>query len=372
MREIESDPPVFFRHVDIPGFDNLRVPALARRRINPLLYQIDFQFLSALLVFRGQIRLQQRFDLKGLVGICLAAHGDIHHRQVTRGRRIANPNGVDRDLQFPGPPRELRPMFTTEVLPRLATRFPLSEPFACRTLKTTGLGESYMEERLEGPLRDLVAGGMDLGFCARVGEVDVRFVARGPNAAAVVAEAEHRTRKAAGEYIFGSEDDTLEKALVDACKKAGLRLALAESCTGGHMANRVTNVPGASAVFMAGWVTYSNEAKERDLGVPKDLLREHGAVSEPVARAMAEGARSKAGADIAIAITGIAGPSGAVDGKPVGTVFVAVAHAGGTVVSRQLNAFDRETFKYVTCQQAMAMALRVALGEGPSDAGNRS
>ena len=187
-----------------------------------------------------------------------------------------------------------------------------------------------------------------------------------------VAEAEHRTRKAAGEYIFGSEDDTLEKALVDACKKAGLRLALAESCTGGHMANRVTNVPGASAVFMAGWVTYSNEAKERDLGVPKDLLREHGAVSEPVARAMAEGARRKSGADIAIAITGIAGPSGAVDGKPVGTVFVAVAHAGGTVVSRQLNAFDRETFKYVTCQQAMAMALRVALGEGPSDAGNRS
>lgn len=275
-------------------------------------------------------------------------------------------------VMLPGPPRELRPMFTDEVLPRLESRFPLREPFACLTLKTTGLGESYMEERLDEPLRDLVAHGMDLGFCARVGEVDVRFVARGPNARAVVDEAEQRTRAVAGEFVFGVEDDTLEKALVEACAARRLRLALAESCTGGHVANRVTNVPGASAVLAAGWVTYANEAKERDLGVPADLLRDHGAVSEPVARAMADGARRKSGADIAIAITGIAGPSGGVPGKPVGTVFVAVAHPGGTDVERRLNAFDRETFKYVTAQQAMAMALRVALGAGPSDAGTRS
>ena len=275
-------------------------------------------------------------------------------------------------VMLPGPPRELRPMFTDEVLPRLEARFPLREPFACRTLKTTGLGESYMEERLDEPLRDLVAHGMDLGFCARVGEVDVRFVARGPNARAVVDEAEQRTRAVAGEFVFGVEDDTLEKALVEACAARSLRLALAESCTGGHVANRVTNVPGASAVLAAGWITYANEAKERDLGVSADLLREHGAVSEPVARAMADGARQKSGADIAIAITGIAGPSGGVPGKPAGTVFVAVAHPGGTDVERRLNAFDRETFKYVTAQQAMAMALRVALGAGPSDAGTRS
>lgn len=275
-------------------------------------------------------------------------------------------------VMLPGPPRELRPMFTDEVLPRLEARFPIGEPFACRTLKTTGLGESYMEERLEEPLRDLVAGGMDLGFCARVGEVDVRFVARGPGARDVVAEAERRTRAAAGEFVFGVEDDTLEKALVEACSARGLRLALAESCTGGHVANRVTNVPGASAVLAGGWVTYANASKERELGVPAGLLRDHGAVSEPVARAMAEGARRRAGVDLAIAITGIAGPSGAVEGKPVGTVFMAVAHAGGTWVERRLNAFDRETFKYVTAQQAMAMALRVALGGGPADAGVRS
>ena len=275
-------------------------------------------------------------------------------------------------VMLPGPPRELRPMFLGEVMPRLEARFPLAEPFACRTLKTTGLGESYMEERLEGPLRGLVEAGMDLGFCARVGEVDVRFVARGPDAAAVVAEAERRTREAAGEHVFGVEDETLELALVEACKVRGLRLALAESCTGGHVANRVTNVPGASAVLHSGWVTYANEAKERELGVPGALLGEHGAVSEPVARAMAEGARRMAGADIAIGITGIAGPSGAVEGKPVGTVFIAVAHAGGTSVARHLNAFDRETFKYVTAQQAMAMALRVVLGVGLVDAGTRS
>lgn len=275
-------------------------------------------------------------------------------------------------VMLPGPPRELRPMFLDEVLPRMEVRFPLTEPFACRTLKTTGLGESYMEERLEEPLRDLVAGGMDLGFCARVGEVDVRFVARGPGAAGVVAEAERRTRAVAGEFIFGVEDDTLEKALVEACARRGLVLSLAESCTGGHVANRVTNVPGASAVLAAGWVTYANQSKERELGVPGELLRQHGAVSEPVARAMAEGARRVSGSDIAIAITGIAGPSGAVEGKPVGTVFIAVSHAAGTHVARHLNDFDRETFKYVTGQQAMAMALRVALGGGPSDAGARS
>lgn len=137
-------------------------------------------------------------------------------------------------------------------------------------------------------------------------------------------------------------------------------MALAESCTGGHIANRITNVPGASAVLRAGLVTYANEAKESFLGVPRALLMEHGAVSEPVARAMAEGALRATGANFAMAVTGIAGPGGAVQGKPVGTVYIAVAGPGGVEVKRQLNAFDRETFKYITAQQAMAALLRKA------------
>jgi nicotinamide-nucleotide amidase len=263
-------------------------------------------------------------------------------------------------VMLPGPPRELRPMVLEEMLPRLDQRFPRKDGFACRTLKTTGLGESYMEELLDAPLKDLVAAGMDLGFCARVGEVDVRFVARGPQAQATVAEAERRTRAVAGNYIFGVDDETLEAVLVRDLSGRGLTLALAESCTGGHIANRVTNVPGASAVLRAGLVTYANEAKESFLGVPRSLLVEHGAVSEPVARAMAEGVLRATGADFAIAVTGIAGPGGAVPGKPVGTVFIAVAGPGGVEVRKMLNAFDRETFKYITAQQAMAALLRKA------------
>jgi nicotinamide-nucleotide amidase len=259
---------------------------------------------------------------------------------------------------LPGPPRELRPMFLAEVLPRLQSRFPQSGGFACRTLKTSGLGESLMEERLTQPLADLVAAGMDLGFCARVGEVDVRFVARGPQAQAVVAEAERRTRATVPEFIFGEEDDVLEAVILREFTARGLTLALAESCTGGHLANRLTNLPGASAVLLAGLVTYANAAKQHFLGVPEALLTEHGAVSEPVAQAMAEGARRETGADYAIAITGIAGPTGGVPGKPVGTVFLAVAGPHRTVVERQLNVFDRETFKYLTAQQAFRRLLR--------------
>lgn len=275
-------------------------------------------------------------------------------------------------VMLPGPPRELRPMFLEEVLPRMSARFPIRDGFACRTLKTTGLGESYMEERLEAPLRDLVEGGMDLGFCARTGEVDVRFVARGDTAVEVVTEAERRTRGTVGEHIFGVEDDTLEQVLVREFTLRSLTLGLAESCTGGHIANRVTDIPGASAVLKAGVVSYSNASKASILGVDEQLLAVHGAVSEPVARAMAEGVRRVTGADYGLSITGIAGPDGEVPGKPVGTVFMAVAGPGGTEVARHQNVFDRQTFKYVTAQQAMALLLRLAKISGTVQSDGRS
>ncbi|HTH49830.1 MAG TPA: competence/damage-inducible protein A [Candidatus Limnocylindria bacterium] len=272
-----------------------------------------------------------------------------------------NPNPFRADgkpsllVMLPGPPRELRPMFSQQVVPLLAQHFPQNEAFVCRTLKTTGIGESFMEERIGTPLKHLTDAGMDLGFCARVGEVDVRFVARGPQAAALVAEAEAITRSLAGEFIFGEQDDALESVLVRELTLRKQTLALAESCTGGHIANRITNIPGASAVLQAGFVTYANEAKTAALGVRSETLAAHGAVSEPVAREMAEGARRVTGADFALSITGIAGPGGGSDEKPVGTVFIALASAKGTSVARQLNRFDRETFKYLTAQQAMMM-----------------
>ena len=256
-------------------------------------------------------------------------------------------------VMLPGPPRELRPMFDGEVLPWMAREFPRETAFVCRTLKTTGIGESTLEELISEPLRHLTDAGMDLGFCARVGEVDVRFVARGADAAAVVAEAEAITRRLAGDAVFGEQDEVLEGVLVRELTRRGQTLALAESCTGGHLAHRITNIPGASAVFLAGYVTYANAAKARTLGVREETLRGFGAVSEAVAREMAEGARRVSGADWALSVTGIAGPSGGTPDKPVGTVWMALAGPDGTEVIQRLNRFDRETFKFTTGQQAL-------------------
>ena len=261
-------------------------------------------------------------------------------------------------VMLPGPPRELHPMFREQVVPQLRQRLPLEGEFVCRTLKTTGLGESFVEEKIASPLQPLVAAGLEIGYCARVGEVDVRFVARGPGAAQTVAEAERLVRALMPQHIFGEDDDQLEAVIVRRLTERKQTLALAESCTGGLLAHRITNVPGASAVFLAGLVTYSNEAKQRLLGVRAETLAAHGAVSEPVAREMAEGARERNGADYALAVTGIAGPAGGTPEKPVGTVFIALATARKTVALHPVNRFDRETFKYVTSQQALELLRR--------------
>ena len=266
-------------------------------------------------------------------------------------------------VMLPGPPRELRPMFTDAVVPLLARALPLEDAFVCRTLKTTGLGESVVEETVAGPLKTLTDAGLELGYCARTGEVDLRFVARGATGAAMVDEAAAIARGLLGVAVYGEGDEQLEAVLVQMLTARNETLAVAESCTGGFLANRVTNVSGASAVFLAGLVTYSNEAKREFLGVQAETLAAHGAVSEAVAREMAEGARRRTGATYALATTGIAGPTGETPGKPVGTVFIAVASPRGTQVLARVNRYDRETFKFVTSQQALDL-LRREIGEG--------
>jgi nicotinamide-nucleotide amidase len=277
---------------------------------------------------------------------------------------LLNPNPFRPDLKpawlvlLPGPPRELRPMFTDTVVPMIKRVMPPPEAFVCRTLRATGIGESVVEEKIAEPLGPLVNQGLELGYCARPWEVDVRLAARGIDASNRVSQAERIVLDRLGSYVYGVEDDNLESGLVRSLTERKQTLALAESCTGGWIANRLTNVPGASAVLLAGLVTYCNEAKTQFLGVSPETLARHGAVSEPTALEMAEGARRQTQASFALSVTGIAGPGGGSAEKPVGTVFIALAGPSGATVTRQFNSYDRETFKHVTSQQALDLLRR--------------
>ncbi|MBX3745024.1 MAG: competence/damage-inducible protein A [Verrucomicrobiae bacterium] len=257
-------------------------------------------------------------------------------------------------IMLPGPPRELYPMFDGQVLPLLPQVLPPSVPFHCVTLRTTGLGESWVEEQLDPHLASWRERGLEIGYCARTGEVDVRLVARGAEGAALVGGAAVMVREQLGPAVYGTGDEAIESAVIALAANRGARLTVAESCTGGLLAHRLTNVPGASAVFWGGWIAYDNQAKQGLLGVDAALLREQGAVSEACAAAMAEGALARAGATHAVAITGIAGPSGGSPEKPVGTVYIGLAQAGRcTEVLQRLHPYDRETFKQVTTQHAL-------------------
>jgi nicotinamide-nucleotide amidase len=152
-------------------------------------------------------------------------------------------------------------------------------------------------------------------------------------------------------------NNKIETVVVGLLARRGKTLALAESCTGGFIANRITNVPGASKIFPGGIIAYSNTVKQKFLGVRAQTLARHGAVSEAVALEMAKGARKEFGADFAIAVTGIAGPGGGTKSKPVGTVFIALADEGETLLEQKLNPFGREKFKQVTAEQALKLLL---------------
>ena len=267
---------------------------------------------------------------------------------------------------LPGPPRELRPMFETEVLPRLLRLVPAQSRTAWRRLRTMDVPESVLEQRLAGALEELERRGLEVGYCARPGETDLHLAAAGPEAERLVEEAAARARRILGERVYGEGDETLEQATARLLIRQGRTLAAAESCTGGLLAHRITNVPGVSAAFLGGVVAYSNEAKRRFLGVPAEALERHGAVSEPVALAMARGARERFGADYALGVTGVAGPGGGTPEKPVGTVWIALAGPEGAQAVRRLNRFDRETFKRMTARQALDMLRLRLLGAEPA------
>ena len=259
-------------------------------------------------------------------------------------------------LLLPGPPRELKPMFEEYVLPVLEKHFGTQARFDCRTFKVVGLAESIVEERVAPVLADMK--DIELGYSAKMGEVEVRIISHLKTNAD---EAEQRIRRALGENIYGTGDDRLEETVVKLLTTAHKTIAIAESCTGGTIANRITNVSGASEVFINGCVTYSNESKVRLVGVRQETLDAHGAVSEETAREMAEGVRAGGKTDFGISTTGIAGPTGGTPDKPVGLVYIGFATPSRTDVRRHILTFDRETFKFFVSQYALDAVRRELL-----------
>jgi len=247
---------------------------------------------------------------------------------------------------LPGPPRELQPMFRAFVSPILRSIVQVPASIERRLYKIACLGESTIEEAIGDKV--LAIPGIEVGYCARPGEVDVRIIGESD----VVSRADAIIRKALGFSIFSANDETLEEVIVTLLAGRKETLAIAESCTGGLLANRITNVSGASAVFRAGYICYANEAKSDMLDVDPELIEKHGAVSEPIARAMAQRARIRARSTYALATTGIAGPSGGSPEKPVGTVYIAVATPTEIVVKKLFFPNDRKTFKQIAAQAA--------------------
>lgn len=258
---------------------------------------------------------------------------------------------------LPGPPRELYPMFDNEVAPRLTGLVGGEIAQAFKELKFTGVGESDFHQGVDEQLA--AVGGLEYGYCARPGEVDCRLI----GSELAVAEGEKILKQAFGEFCFSDDGSSMAKVVIELFEEDGHTLAIAESCTGGFIASRLTDEGGASAAFDQSVVTYSDQSKTELLGVPKELILEHGAVSPEVAVAMAEGALNLSNDDFAIAVTGFAGPGGGTEEQPVGTVFIALAqYDHPTYVIRRIHRRSRTAFKFVVSQEALDMARRRMLG----------
>ena len=265
--------------------------------------------------------------------------------------------GGTRVLMLPGPPSELRAMLYLSAVPYL--RALSAEKLYSHNIMIFGMGESAVEYRLRELMDSLE--NPTLAPYAKTGEVRLRLTAKAESEAeaeALMAPVLEKVRAAVGDVIYGVDVPSLEAAAFALLKERGLTLCAAESCTGGLIAKRLTDLAGVSAVFKGGVVSYWSEVKAGVLGVPQALLDEYGAVSEPVARAMAEGARRLMGADYALSTTGVAGPDRDERGNEVGTVYVALAGPEGTSCRLTRCGKERERVRTVAAHHAFDMLLR--------------
>ncbi len=302
---------------------------------------------------------------------------EINRRQalVPRGARVLdNPNGTAPGLWIdtgtrtvvllPGPPRELEPMFEAGVAPHLVSPG-TGRHLRRRVLKITGRSESQVEEVAQ-PIYSKWVGidePIDTTILASPGLIELHLQAAGPDAELLerrLAAAAAALAEALGAVVFSDDGRSLEAVVGDLLRSRGWRLAVAESCTGGLVLGRLTDVPGSSAWVAGGVVAYANDVKTAVLGVPAELIAAHGAVSEPVAVAMADGVRARLAAEIAVSVTGIAGPGGGSAEKPVGTVVVAVSGPASDVRTFAFTG-DREMVRRHSSAAALEMVRRTLL-----------
>lgn len=294
------------------------------------------------------------------------------HALVLEGAEVMmNPVGLapGEDIRFqdqrifllPGPPHEFEAILAEHLVPRLAGLAP-APPQEMRMFQICGIGESDLISRLGG--NDFPGAGLEVAYCAGIGRVEVRLWGP-PEKRAELDRVAGQLRAVAGPCVFAERPALMEEVVAEQLTGSGLTLATAESCTGGLVAHRLTNIAGSSAWFRGGVVAYANEAKVRDLGVSESILQTDGAVSAAVARAMAEGVRARFGTDLGLGITGIAGPGGGTAQKPVGLVYCAVADARGTDVKEHRFNGRRAIIKEWSAQMALDLVRRRLAGLAP-------
>jgi nicotinamide-nucleotide amidase len=296
---------------------------------------------------------------------------EINARQamVMEGAEVLpNPNGsapgmyLEHDSRvvvlLPGPPREMKPMFDTHVLPKLSERAG-GVRVARRVLRVAGLGESAVDERIAPVYTQYKNPQTTILFTST--DIEIHLTAQGKTeqeAELLLDGLSGQLEERLGDSVFAFRGETMEQVVGLRLAVSGFTVAVAESCTGGLVAHRLTEVPGSSSYFTEGVVTYSNESKTRLLGVPAELIGRHGAVSAEVAEAMAEGVKRRAGVDFGLAVTGVAGPGGGTEAKPVGLVYVALSDDAHTEHRRLMLPGDRPLIRHRASQSALDLLRR--------------
>ena len=270
---------------------------------------------------------------------------------------------IERDqniiILLPGVPRELKPMFKDTVSKYLEKKYSKNLVIKSRTLRTFGLGESTVDEKLTHIAEK--CSNPSIAFLAHATEVDVKITAKAGNqdiADSLIADVETQIRDSLGDYVFGADDETMEKIVGTILTLRNKKIALAESCTGGLISNLLTNVSGSSAYFIESIIAYSNEAKIKLLHVSSQTIEKFGAVSSQTASAMAKGIKELAGSDYGLSITGIAGPTGETSQKPVGLVYIGLAHQNGVDTSEHKFFGTRDIIKQKAAQTALDVLRR--------------